>query len=234
MQPAPIDSQRARRHLARRDPVLKQLMAQVGPCTLTPNPDHFGMLVRSIISQQISTKAAASIRARLEATLAPAGVTPAAILAAADDRLRAAGLSANKARSLRDLAEKVDSGAVPLEQLRDLDDEEVIARLVPVRGIGRWTAEMFLIFSLGRLDVLPVDDLGLRVGVHRAYELPTPPTRAELRERSEPWRPYRSIATWYFWRSLGPVPQSAAAPTPAARTPGRNRSPSGPRPRADG
>lgn len=206
--PFPTDYRRVQRHLSRRDPVLKRLVAAVGPCTLAPNADHFALLVRSIISQQISTKAAHSIRARLEQMLEPRGLEPAAILAAPDEVLRGAGLSANKMRSLRDLAEKVHGGAVPLGQLRELPDEDVIQALIPVRGIGRWTAEMFLIFSLGRLDVLPVDDLGLRVGVQRQYGLTDPPTKQKLLEQGEAWRPYRSIATWYFWRSLGSVPQS--------------------------
>jgi DNA-3-methyladenine glycosylase II len=205
---------KARRHLARRDPVLKKLIASIGPVTLTLRPDRFTTLVRSIVSQQISTKAAMSISARLLETVKE--LTPTAILGAADEELRAAGLSENKRRSLRDLAEKVHSGAVPLDALDDLDDEAVIESLIPVRGIGRWTAQMFLIFSLGRLDVLPVDDLGLRVGVQKQYGLEEPPGRKELVERGEPWRPYRSIATWYFWRSFGAVPQSAQ-PAPAPR-----------------
>jgi DNA-3-methyladenine glycosylase II len=199
---------KAQRHLARRDPVLKHLIAAVGPCTLWFEPSHFAALVRSIISQQISTRAAASIRTRLQEALAPAGVTPQAILAAPDETLRGAGLSGAKARSLRDLAEKVHSGALPLDDLAALTDDEVIERLLPVRGIGRWTAQMFLIFSLGRLDVLPVGDLGLRAGVRRHYRLAELPTPAELEELARPWQPYRSVATWYMWRSLGTVPQS--------------------------
>jgi DNA-3-methyladenine glycosylase II len=208
MTQVPATYQKARRHLARRDPVLKRLIRVVGPCTLWHNPDRFAALVRSIISQQISTKAAAAIRIRLEQALASTGVTPEGILALSAEDLRAAGLSAAKACSLCDLAEKVRSQALPLDALHELPDEEVIARLVPVRGIGRWTAEMFLIFSLGRLDVLPVDDWGLRVGIQRQYSLGEPPTKAHVVELAEPWRPYRSIATWYFWRSLGGVPQS--------------------------
>ena len=138
------------------------------------------------------------------------GVTPEGVLALTPEALSAVGLSASKARSLQDLAEKVLSGAVPLSRLHRLPDEEVIASLIPVRGIGRWTAEMFLIFSLGRLDVLPVDDWGLRSGVKKHYELNEAPVRELLREMAEPWRPYRSIGTWYIWRSLGNVPQ----PTP--------------------
>lgn len=199
------DFVKAQRHLARRDPILKQLIAAVGPCTLRSNPDRFLALVRSIISQQISTRAAAAIAGRLVETLKPNAITPAAILRAAPETLRQAGLSEAKTRSLRDLAQKVDDGSVPLRALHRLADEEVIATLTPVRGVGRWTAEMFLIFSLGRLDVLPVDDWGLRVGVQRQYGLAEPPGKASLRELGEAWRPYRSIATWYFWRSLNGV-----------------------------
>lgn len=200
---------KARRHLAKRDPVLKRLVADVGPCTLRHDgSDRFGLLVRSIISQQISTKAAISIRTRLEGLLQPHGITPDAILQAPDELLRSAGLSSGKTKSVRDLAEKVHHGHVPLQNLHDADDEEVIARLIPVHGIGRWTAEMFLIFGLGRLDVLPVADLGLRVGVQKQYRLRKLPEKDRLIKIAEPWRPYRSIATWYFWRSLGNVPQS--------------------------
>jgi DNA-3-methyladenine glycosylase II len=199
---------KAQRHLSRRDPVLKRLIAAVGPCTLWHDPNRFAVLARSIISQQISTKAAASIRLKLQTALEPEGITAAGVLAASSETLRAAGLSASKVRGLVDLAEKVHSGTVPLDDLHRMEDEEVIARLVPVYGIGRWTAEMFLIFSLGRLDVLPVDDRGLRVGAQIQYSLADVPAKARLEELAEPWRPYRSIATWYFWRSFGVVPQS--------------------------
>jgi DNA-3-methyladenine glycosylase II len=194
---------KARRHLARRDPILKKLIASVGPCAIKQNPDGFAALARSIIAQQISTKAAASIHSRLLETLGGAGLVPTAILAHSDESLRAAGLSASKVRSLRDLAEKVHSGMVPLDRLPDMDDEAVIDALLPVRGIGRWTAQMYLIFSLGRPDVLPVDDLGLRAGVQDLYEMEELPDRKALTALGEPWRPYRSIATWYFWRSRG-------------------------------
>lgn len=166
------------------------------------NRDRFLALARSIMAQQISTRAAAAITTRLEQALGPAGISADAILRAAPEILRQAGLSAAKARALYDLAERVHDGRVPLKRLHRLADEEVIAALLPVRGIGRWTAEMFLIFALGRLDVLPVDDWGLRVGVQRQYALPEPPRKGCLRQLAEPWRPYRSIATWYFWRSL--------------------------------
>src|SRR6202011_733892 len=127
----------------------------IGPCTLSHNPDRFGLLVRSIISQQISTRAAMAIRERLEQALAPGKVTPRGVLKLSEETLRSAGLSGAKARSVRDLAEKVHGGELMLENLHEATDEEVITQLITVRGIGRWTAEMFLIFSLGRLDVLP-------------------------------------------------------------------------------
>jgi DNA-3-methyladenine glycosylase II len=200
--------QKARRHLARCDPVLERLIRVIGPCTLWQNPNRFAALVRSIISQQISTKAAVAITARLEGALASTGVTPEGILALSAEDLRAAGLSAAKARSLCDLAERAHRQTLRLDTIHQLPDEEVIAQLVPVRGIGRWTAEMFLIFSLGRLDVLPADDGGLRAGIQREYGLSELPSKARVVELAEPWRPYRTIATWYFWRSLGNVPQS--------------------------
>jgi DNA-3-methyladenine glycosylase II len=198
----------ARRRLARRDAVLRRLIGLVGPCTLQHNPDGFHVLVRSIISQQISTKAALAIGGRLQEALGKAGITAAALLRASDETLRGAGLSAGKVRSLRDLAQKVHDGTVPLAEFPDMPDEDVIARLVPVHGIGRWTAEMFLIFCLGRLDVLPVADYGLRAGVKREYALEELPDRDYLVTLAEPWRPYRSVGTWYIWRSLGFVPQS--------------------------
>jgi DNA-3-methyladenine glycosylase II len=200
---------KAQRHLSRRDPVLKELIRTIGPCTLQTRPDRFGILVRSIVSQQISSKAAESISARLEKALAPLGFDPGKILRTRETTLRACGLSANKTRFLHDLAAKVRDGTVALDHIHELEDEDVIQALLPVKGIGRWTAEMFLIFCLGRWDVLPVDDLGLRVGVQRRFQLPDMPKRAQLLELAEPWRPYRTIATWYFWRSLGNAPQSA-------------------------
>jgi DNA-3-methyladenine glycosylase II len=198
----------ARRHLARRDPVLKDVIATVGDCTLQPGGDPFSLLARAIVAQQISSKAAAAISGRLLKAVGPRKLTAAKILAAPDELLRGVGLSANKLRALRDLAEKAQSKAVPLAKLHELEDEEVVEKLVPVYGIGRWTAQMFLIFGLGRPDVLPVDDYGLRAAVQRHYTLAELPKREALTELAEPWRPYRSVATWYMWRSLGGVPQS--------------------------
>jgi DNA-3-methyladenine glycosylase II len=200
--------QQARRHLSRRDRVLKQLIRAAGPCTLRTDDDHFGVLARSIISQQISSKAAIAISTRLLKALGRKGLRPKSILQADDALLREAGLSGNKQRALRDLAEKCVAGAVPLRKLADMDDEAVIDSLLPVRGIGRWTAEMFLIFSLGRLDVLPVGDYGLRAGVQKHYALPDMPNKTDLTTLTDPWRPYRSVGTWFIWRSFGNVPQS--------------------------
>ena len=205
----PADHTPAQHHLSRRDRVLKRLIRAVGPCTLRYERNRFASLARSIISQQISTTAARAIRARVEAAVDGKGLTAAGILSLSDAEMRRAGLSASKMKSLRDLAEHVNGGAVRLRIIHKLPDEEVIDALIPIRGIGRWTAQMFLIFSLGRLDILPVDDLGLRAGVRDQYGLRELPDRDQLSELAEPWRPYRSIATWYLWRSRGVVPQSA-------------------------
>jgi DNA-3-methyladenine glycosylase II len=199
---------KARRHLGRRDPALKRLIQTVGPCTLQPTGVSFVILVRSIISQLISTKAAKTIYGRLEAHMPDGKISPATILAADVATLRGLGLSGNKARALHDLAGRVHRGDLPLERLADFTDDEVTGHLLPVHGIGRWTTEMFLIFALGRLDVLPVDDLGLRAGVRDCYQMAELPNRKSLQALAEPWRPYRTVATWYFWRSRGGVPQS--------------------------
>lgn len=203
-----MDHEPARKHLSRRDRVLRGLIRRVGPCTLVHDPDGFGVLVRSIVAQQISTHAARAIIRRLLETLGPRKLTPRKVLDAPEETLRGAGLSAGKVRSLKDLADKCATGAVPLRKLHALEDEAVIDALLPVRGIGRWTAEMFLIFSLGRTDVLPVGDLGLRAGMRQEYGLEELPGKAEMEEIAQPWRPYRSIGTWFLWRSLGNVPQS--------------------------
>jgi DNA-3-methyladenine glycosylase II len=201
--------QKVQRHLARRDPVMKRLVAGVGPCTLWHQPKGFAALVQAITAQQISTKAAQAIHGRLELLLARrGGLSPAAVVRVGEEKLRGAGLSSSKARSLLDLAAKVKDGTVPLDRLHEAEDAEVVERLVVVRGIGVWTAQMFLIFSLGRLDVLPVGDLGLRAGVRKHYGLAELPGKAMLEEVARPWQPYRSIGTWYVWKSQGFVPQS--------------------------
>src|SRR5262249_39927286 len=154
-----------------RDPVLKQVIREIGPCTHRTEPDGFVALARSILAQQISARAALSIHTKLMQTLGQDGLTPSALLALSDESLRGAGLSRAKQLALRDLAERITSGAVDFSRVAEMADEEVIKHLVPVRGIGRWTAEMFLIFSLGRLDILPVGDFGFRAGVRDRYGL---------------------------------------------------------------
>jgi DNA-3-methyladenine glycosylase II len=199
---------KAQRHLARRDPVLKGLIARVGPCTLQPGGEPFAVLVRSIVAQLISTAAARTISARLEANVGRKGIKPSSILALGEQRLREQGLSGAKARAVLDLATRAKAGTLPLADLPGLADEQIIAHLTAVRGIGTWTAEMFLIFCLGRPDVLPVGDMGLRAGVQEHFGLKALPRGEELRRLAEPWRPHRSVATWYMWRSRGFVPQS--------------------------
>lgn len=167
-----------------------------------PTVDPFSALVRTITSQQISTKAAATIHGRLIA-LMPGGVaTPDALLSISDDQLRAAGLSRQKCAYLRDLGLKVTSGELPIHALDELTDEQVIDAIVKVKGLGRWSAEMFLMFRLRRPDVLPVDDLGIVVAIQRLYGLRQRPKADRIRKIGEAWRPYRTVACWYLWRSL--------------------------------
>jgi DNA-3-methyladenine glycosylase II len=199
-----IQAAEAEAHLRAADPVMAQIVAAVGPCTLSPKPAGFATLVDAIVSQQISVKAADAILRRVEA--AAGELAPQALLALGHDALRASGLSNAKARYVLDLSERVADGRLDLDHLAQHDDEQIIQQLVLVKGIGRWTAEMYLIFSLGRPDVLPVDDLGLRQGVQRAYGLPELPKGPAIRAIAEPWRPFRSVGTWYLWRSGGVVP----------------------------
>ena len=181
------------------DPVMKNVIEQVGPCTLQPDADIFNALVDAIISQQISVKAADAIMARVRAALPDGKVTAENLLPFDVDHLRTLGLSPQKARYIRNLAEHVSSGQLQLEKLPELEDEQIISQLTEVKGIGRWTAEMCLIFVFMRPDVLPVDDLGFLEGIRFAYQLAERPTKAEARERGELWRPYRTFATWYMW-----------------------------------
>jgi DNA-3-methyladenine glycosylase II len=197
------DYARARRHLARRDPVLRDLMRVHGSCGLADaqNADPFAALMKAIVSQQLSTKAAHTIYARLM-SLFDGVPTPRALAALTDAQLRAVGLSGQKLRYMRDLGARVEQGALPLHALDAMTDDEVIAALTQVKGIGRWTAEMFLMFRLHRPDVLPVDDLGIVKAVQKAYGLRKTPSPDRLNRIGEAWRPYRSVACWYLWRSL--------------------------------
>ncbi len=200
---------KAQRLLSRRDGVMKRIIKEIGPCTLRKDENYFNVLVRSIIAQQISTKAARSIYAKLQQQVAPQNIEPATLLKAKEDDLKQAGLSSSKRRYILHLAEKVHKKEVRLAETNDMNDEEVIQHLLPLKGVGRWTAEMFLIFGLGRLDVLPIADLGLRVGVQKQYGLANPPAKDQLLQVGESWRPYCTVATWYIWRTFGNnVPQS--------------------------
>jgi DNA-3-methyladenine glycosylase II len=198
--------EKAVRHLRRRDPVMRDVIRRVGPFTLKLERNRFRMLVRSIVSQQISTKAARSIRQRLEGLVAPRRITAEALAGQPFERLRSAGLSTQKASYIHDLAEKVLTGQVRLSRVGRLPDEDVIAELVQVKGIGRWTAQMFLIFCLGRLDVFPHDDLGIRSALRNLYGLGDLPDKTTSHRIAEPWRPFATIASWYCWRS-GDLPK---------------------------
>ena len=185
----------AQRHLRKRDPVMRRLIEAVGPFTLRLDRDRFRMLVRSIISQQISGKAAQSIRKRLEALVAPEKISPHNLAALLGCRTAARRASPpQKAGYLHDLAAKVDSGAVRLHRVARMSDEEVIAELVQVKGIGVWTAQMCLMFSLGRLDVFPHDDLGIRSALKNLYGLAVLPDKQTSIEIAQSWRPYATVA----------------------------------------
>jgi len=196
------------RHLARRDRVMKKLIPQFGEARLQSRGDAFTTLARSIVGQQISVKAAQSVWDRFAALVGgPSNrLDPVAVLAQDTPALRSAGLSARKAEYLGDLARHFTAGQVHVAQWQQMDDEAIIDELVAIRGIGRWTAEMFLIFHLMRPNVLPLDDLGLLKGISLSYFSGEPVSRAEARELGEAWAPYRSVATWYLWRSLDPLP----------------------------
>lgn len=192
--------------LSERDPRLGDVIARVGPCSMLPNRTgtHFGHLVRNIVYQQLSGGAAGTIHGRFVAMIggdanAP---DPAAVLGASEEALRACGLSSAKTRAIRDLAQHVVDGRLPLDALETMTDGEVISALVPVRGIGPWTAQMFLMSRLGRPDVLPVLDLGVRKGAQRIYRTRALPDAARLEKLARNWRPWASVASWYCWRVL--------------------------------
>jgi 3-methyladenine DNA glycosylase/8-oxoguanine DNA glycosylase len=193
-------------HVAEADPVMGGLMARVGEFTLRPLPTQslFTALLRSIVYQQLTGKAAATILGRVNRLFAPRRFpTPRELLLVSPERLREAGLSAAKTAALRDLAQRTLEGTVPsMARIRRMEDEEIIERLTLVRGIGRWTVEMLLIFRLGRPDVLPVTDLGVRKGFGLMFRRGRLPEAATMMRRAERWRPYRSVASWYLWRAL--------------------------------
>lgn len=192
------------KYLARKDRVMKRLIPQFGDACLQSRGDAFTTLARSIVGQQISVKAAQSVWDRFAKL--PRKMTPANVLKLKVDDMREAGLSARKIEYLVDLALHFDSGAIHVDSWREMQDEEIIAELVGIRGIGRWTAEMFLIFHLMRPNVLPLDDVGLITGISRNYFSGDPVSRSDAREVAAAWSPYCSVATWYIWRSLDPLP----------------------------
>ena len=191
-------------HLRERDPKLARIIDRVGGCELTPRTGgtHFDALVRAIVYQQLSGKAAATIHGRVEGLYGDRAPTPQEILATDDERLRAAGLSRQKISYIKDLASKVVSGELATESLDSMPDDEVIASLVRVKGIGRWSAQMFLMFRLGRPNILPDLDLGVQKGIQHAYRLPKLPTPKDVLRIGERWAPYASVASWYMWRLL--------------------------------
>jgi DNA-3-methyladenine glycosylase II len=197
---------RAVAHLLSSDPVMARVIGRVGVFRMRYRPPTFETLARSIVYQQLSGKAAATIYGRLSAAAGPAGVTPSTVARLSAEELRAAGLSAAKAAALHDLANHARRRRLRFDRLPDLPDEEVVRQLVQVRGVGVWTAQMFLMFGLRRRDVLPVQDLGIRTAVRREYELDQLPGPGELHQIAAPWRPFASVACWYLWRSLdGPA-----------------------------
>ena len=216
----PGATRRALRHLRRTDPVLGKLIAQVGRCGYQLRADgaHFDHLVRAIVYQQLAGKAAATIYGRVQALYGGRPPTPAELAGTSAARLRRAGLSRQKLGYLKDLARRVASGRLALEALDGLPDEAVIEALTVVRGVGVWTAQMFLMFRLGRLDVLPVLDLGIQKGMQRAYALRRMPKPAEMERIAAGWSPYRSVACWYLWRAA-----ELPDPTPRERPARRRR-----------
>jgi len=192
------------KHLSKKDRVMKRLIPQFGDACLESRGDAFTTLARSIVGQQISVKAAQSVWDRF--AVLPRRLTPANVLKLKVDDMRAAGLSARKVEYLVDLALHFDNGTVHVGAWQDMDDEQIIAELVAIRGIGRWTAEMFLMFHLMRPNVLPLDDVGLINGISHNYFSGDPVSRSDAREVAAAWAPFCSVATWYIWRSLEPVP----------------------------
>ena len=196
------------KHLAKRDRVMRKLIPRFAEGRLQSRGDAFTTLARSVVGQQISVKAAQTVWDRVVALVSSGSpsLQPASLLAVDAVSLRAAGLSARKVEYLADLARHFESGAVHVGQWQQMDDEAIIEELVAIRGIGRWTAEMFLIFHLMRPNVMPLDDVGLIKGISLNYFSGEPVSRAEAREVGDAWAPFRSVATWYIWRSLDPLP----------------------------
>ena len=197
-----VDWTEATDHLSRVDPKLGAVIARTGPCTLKPGGDCFIALCRAIISQQISGNVAIAITKRFKKLFPRSRPNPKHLLTLTDEQLLSAGLSRQKRSYLRDLAAHFAEGKVPTRRFAKMSDEEVIQSLIPIKGIGRWTAEMFLIFVLNRTDLLPVDDLGVRKGFQKVYGLQSEPKAAKMIQIAEKWRPWRTIGSWYMWRGM--------------------------------
>ncbi|MCS7025312.1 MAG: DNA-3-methyladenine glycosylase [Bryobacteraceae bacterium] len=196
---------RAVRHLQAADPTLAKIIATVGPCRIAYRPPTFDTLVRSILAQQLSGKVARIIAERLYALAGEEELSASQLLKIRDDQLRGAGLSEQKITYIKELARHTVEGKVNFESLRQASDETVIETLTKIKGIGVWTAQMFLIFALRRPDVLPISDLGIRKAMQRAYHLTELPRPRQMVELALPWRPYCSVACWYLWRSLSGI-----------------------------
>jgi DNA-3-methyladenine glycosylase II len=192
------------RFLKRADPVLARVIEHVGPCRLQMRTEgtHYDALTRSIVFQQLSGKAASTILARFHALYPGQAPSPEAVLATSDERLRGAGLSRQKIGYLRDLSTRVADDSLPLHEIHAMTDDGIIDHLVQVKGIGRWTAQMFLMFRLGRPDVLPELDLGIQNAIRRAYRMRTRPTPKQVKKVGAKWSPHSTVACWYLWRSL--------------------------------
>src|SRR5262245_53762347 len=200
---------KARRHLSDNCPVMKQIIDRVGPCTLEPNGDDpFTLLVQCVISQQISTKAAESIFGKLTALVKGPPVPMAKLAKFTTAKFKSCGISAPKQRTLRAVIDHVKANPKLLPGIPDLDDESIREQLTAIKGIGPWTSDMFLIFGLGRPDVLAVGDYGIKVAMKNQFALRKLPDAAKITKLGAPWMPYRSVASWYLWRSLEPAPQS--------------------------
>lgn len=206
----PKTLQQAAEHLAQADPVLAVVIARSGLCTIEPHANYYQELVDSIIGQQLSVKAARTIRQRFYALFGGNELpTPEQILSKSVEELRSAGLSGAKVRYVQDLALHVLEGRLSFDNIDTLNNDEVIKMLTAVKGVGEWTAHMFLMFSMGRLDVLPVGDLGIRSGIRQLYGLTDLPTPEQVREMAVKglWHPYESVASWYIWQSLDNAPK---------------------------
>lgn len=203
-----MNHRKAINHLKRSDPVMARVITSVGPCRFGPSNDgsHFYHIARSIVYQQLSGKAAATIHGRFVALYGAEDPHPREVAKTPDERLRSVGLSRQKASYIKDLAHQVHSGALPLERIEDLPDADIVTALTAVKGIGTWSAQMFLMFRLGRPDVLPALDLGIQKAVKLAYGMRTHPSPKRVLKVGKAWSPYASVASWYLWRSIdGPA-----------------------------